>query len=123
MADERADRLKRIAEADLGLPPGRLNDPVKLPDWLINNSRKPLAAFEKSTPKPIAPPAGKVAALMVEIVAVCERHGLWLAHEDGYGAFVVQRTTTRNWLMSASGAEYEVADQKMVSDRMELNDE
>lgn len=31
----------------------------------------------------------KIDAFLEEVEAVCERHGLSLAHEDGHGAFLV----------------------------------
>lgn len=31
----------------------------------------------------------RVDAFIAELVAVCEKHGFWLGHEDSQGAFVV----------------------------------
>lgn len=42
-----------------------------------------------------------VAALIEDIIAVCKRHNLWLSHEDFYGAFLVEKETTEEWLRSA----------------------
>jgi len=37
-------------------------------------------------------------ALIDEIIAVCTKHGLWIAHEDDHGSFMVQRESTSGWL-------------------------
>ncbi len=39
-----------------------------------------------------------------EIVSVCKKHGLWISHEDGHGAFEVVRETTEDWIMGANDA-------------------
>jgi aspartate/methionine/tyrosine aminotransferase len=43
-------------------------------------------------------------AFMAEIVKLCRVHGVWLAHEDAYGGFMVQRENTEAWLMRGFGA-------------------
>lgn len=44
----------------------------------------------------------EVKALTDEIVALCKKRGLWIAHEDNHGAFIFQRTSTEEWLRWAS---------------------
>lgn len=43
----------------------------------------------------------EVDALMESIVAVCRAHNLWIGHEDQFGAFVVQKESTEEWLREA----------------------
>jgi len=45
-------------------------------------------------------------ALTDEIVAVCKRHGLWIAHEDDHGGFIFQRASTEEWLREATNPEW-----------------
>lgn len=42
-------------------------------------------------------------AFVSEIVEVCRRHGMWLAHEDQHGAFEIwpSDASTEDWLTSA----------------------
>jgi len=47
-------------------------------------------------------------ALMRDIVEVCRKHGLWLGHEDDYGAFLVRINSTEEWLMAAHFDRHEV---------------
>jgi sugar phosphate isomerase/epimerase len=41
-------------------------------------------------------------ALTDEIVALCKKRGLWIAHEDNQGGFIFQRTSTEEWLIEAT---------------------
>ena len=41
-------------------------------------------------------------ALTDEIVALCKKRGLWIAHEDDHGAFIFQRTSTEEWLRQST---------------------
>lgn len=73
------------------------------PQWLLdavhtNTFRADPAP--KTRPMPTISPDA-VRALMEEIVSVCAKHGLWLAHEDEYHAFMVQRRSTKDWLLGA----------------------
>lgn len=48
----------------------------------------------------------EVDAFLDEIVAVCEKHGLSISHEDGHGAFEIERMSEDNiqWLRQAHKA-------------------
>lgn len=48
----------------------------------------------------------KIDAFLDEIMAVCERHGLAISHEDGHGAFEIVdiKDGDLDWLMSARDA-------------------
>jgi FAD/FMN-containing dehydrogenase len=48
----------------------------------------------------------KVDAFLEDIAAVCRRHGMSIAHEDGHGAFIIEKYSemTRDWLMGAHDA-------------------
>lgn len=46
----------------------------------------------------------KIDALMNDIIEICKSHGLWLAHEDWHGGFLVTVDDTMNWLKAASSA-------------------
>lgn len=45
-----------------------------------------------------------VDAFIEEIVAVCEKHGLSIAHEDFHGGFIIEENNASNydWLRAAS---------------------
>lgn len=43
----------------------------------------------------------KMQAFLQEIVQVCEKHQLWLAHEDMHGSFVVGPHSTAEWILAA----------------------
>lgn len=43
----------------------------------------------------------KADAFLREIVQVCEKHGMWLGHEDGHGAFKIVQNSTAEWLSRA----------------------
>lgn len=73
------------------------------PQWLIDavhgNQWKPAPDAPKPEPPRISHEAAQ--SLLSEIVEVCRKHGLWLAHEDNYHAFLVQRASTEEWIMGA----------------------
>lgn len=45
----------------------------------------------------------KVDAFLIDIWAVCEKHGLCIGHEDAHGAFLVQaiQQANKDWLFEA----------------------
>lgn len=45
----------------------------------------------------------KVDAFLEEIVAVCQKHGMSISHEDGHGSFLIEKYSemTRDWLLDA----------------------
>lgn len=50
--------------------------------------------------------APEIDAFLNEVVAVCERHGFSLSHEDSQGAFLVEQANEDNfnWLRAAQDA-------------------
>ena len=38
-------------------------------------------------------------AFVIDIIAVCKKHGIWITHEDEYGAFLMRRESSEEWLM------------------------
>lgn len=36
-----------------------------------------------------------------DLIASCQRNGVWLSHEDGHGAFKFQKESTEEWLRQA----------------------
>ena len=98
---------------------------ITIPPWCVTDAPSlPGPMSPRVQAEKVPPVSDAVAiALMTDIVALCERHGVWLAHEDNYGAFMVQRTPTRNWLMAARGTEHDALDEVSSDDRQEYNDE
>ena len=45
----------------------------------------------------------KVEEFIQEILAVCEKHGLSISHEDGHGSFEIEEYNEHNceWLLAA----------------------
>ncbi|MGV4321231.1 hypothetical protein [Bacillus mojavensis] len=50
----------------------------------------------------------KVEKFLEEIEKVCKEHNMSISHEDGHGAFIIERFDESNigWLKAASLAEY-----------------
>jgi hypothetical protein len=44
-------------------------------------------------------------AFKAELIALCEKHGVWIAHEDARGSFLIEYGSTRDWLTDARPAE------------------
>lgn len=42
-----------------------------------------------------------------DVVELCERHGVWLSHEDPHGGFQLTRERTHDWLTAAMIVPYE----------------
>ena len=42
-------------------------------------------------------------SLMADVVELCRKRGLWVAHEDDHGGFIVRRRPSDQWLMNARG--------------------
>ena len=87
-----------------------MDDKMKTPtpQWLLDALHiKPVRPIERGPyPQPMPPiSADAIRAMMEDIVSVCATHGLWLSHEDDFGAFLVQRKSTREWLLEARGYE------------------
>ena len=79
---------------------------VPVPQWLQDAVYPKPRMIDPGEPLPKHEPVSdEVAkALMADIVKVCRTHGVWLAHEDDHGGFMVQRDSTEEWLMRAFGA-------------------
>jgi hypothetical protein len=80
---------------------------VPVPQWLQDAVKPNLYRADKSAPPPKKPdPVSQevATAFMAEIVKLCRVHGVWLAHEDAYGGFIVQRENTEAWLMRGFGS-------------------
>jgi hypothetical protein len=45
----------------------------------------------------------KIDAFLEEVIAVCQKHGFSIAHEDGHGAFLIEKYSemTRDLLLDA----------------------
>jgi hypothetical protein len=43
-------------------------------------------------------------AFLSEVIAVCRKHGMSISHEDGHGAFLIERfnESAAEWLMGAA---------------------
>lgn len=37
-----------------------------------------------------------------ELISLCEKHGIWLSHEDHQGGFELTKKSTIGWLAAAS---------------------
>lgn len=48
--------------------------------------------------------APEIDAFLADVFAVCEKHGMWLSHEDLHGAFEIVTESTKYWLSAASDA-------------------
>lgn len=46
--------------------------------------------------------SARIDAFLDEVIAVCNRHGLSIGHEDSYGSFIVEADEDVEWLRSAS---------------------
>ena len=46
----------------------------------------------------------EVDAFLVEILAVCRKHGMTISHEDGHGGFIIEPPSEFNeaWLLAAA---------------------
>lgn len=74
---------------------------VILPEWIKEGGGAASGTeFPRQTATPAERPVSRTesSALIESIVAVCRAHNLWIAHEDAYGAFIVQRKSTEEWL-------------------------
>lgn len=83
---------------------------ITIPPWCVADKPStpdPLSHVRKTKRQPMVSKED-ANALMTEIVEVCRRRGLWLAHEDAYGAFLVQTGPTGDWLMAACPADFNV---------------
>jgi hypothetical protein len=52
----------------------------------------------------------RVDAFLEDLFDLCEKHGLWLSHEDTHGAFVVTDEDTSEWIADAAYALKEDSD-------------
>lgn len=75
---------------------------IDLPRWLTHPEPRPV---EQDDPPPVSVPPikpEKIAVFLDDIVAICRVHGLWLGHQDAYGAFTVTDQSTETWLREAA---------------------
>ena len=79
---------------------------VPVPQWLQDAIKPNPYQVDKGDPPPKPDPVSQevATALMADIVKLCRTHGVWLAHEDAFGGFLVQRESTEEWLMRGSAA-------------------
>ena len=73
---------------------------ITVPPWLHSDMPSTPSPMTHR-PKTIPITMEDRAIFIMEIIRVCKHHNLWLAHEDDYGAFRVQRETTEKWLEGA----------------------
>lgn len=51
------------------------------------------------------PSVDQAADFLVALGELCNKHGIWISHEDWYGRFELQFSSTEEWLMSATRVE------------------